>query len=71
MFIYCPLLSGFAYSQGAGEGVLGGLMAASAMVGLVGTIAFPRIKQRIGKPHIHGSNCRDLLECVVLSSTHF
>ncbi|XP_060081691.1 solute carrier family 40 member 1-like [Ylistrum balloti] len=42
------ITSGYAISQGVSESILGLLMAAGAIVGILGTIAYPHIRKRIG-----------------------
>ena len=42
------LFSGYAYSQGLTESLIGGLMALGAITGIIGTFAFTRIRKRIG-----------------------
>ncbi|KAL4222198.1 hypothetical protein ACF0H5_018235 [Mactra antiquata] len=39
---------GFAYTQGINESVMGGLMAAGAFVGIVGTFIYPWMRKKIG-----------------------
>lgn len=40
---------GFAYTQGINESIMGGLMAAGALVGILGTIIYPRMRKCIGQ----------------------
>ncbi|WAQ95006.1 S40A1-like protein [Mya arenaria] len=39
---------GFAYTQGVNESIMGGLMAAGALVGILGTIIYPYMRKCIG-----------------------
>ncbi|XP_053374081.1 solute carrier family 40 member 1-like [Mercenaria mercenaria] len=39
---------GYAYSQGLSEDLIGGLLAAAACSGIIGTFLYPRIRMRIG-----------------------
>lgn len=41
-------VSGYAYSQGLSEAVLGGLQAAGALLGIMGAISYPKIRQCVG-----------------------
>lgn len=41
-------VSGYAYSQGLSEAVLGGLQAAGALLGIIGAISYPKIRQCVG-----------------------
>lgn len=53
-FLYMTVLGfdkitiGYAYSQGLSEAVLGGLQAAGALVGIMGAISYPKIRQCVG-----------------------
>ena len=40
--------SGYAYAQGISEGVLGILMAAGGIFGILGTFAFPIFRRKFG-----------------------
>ncbi|XP_045169878.2 solute carrier family 40 member 1-like isoform X2 [Mercenaria mercenaria] len=40
---------GFAYTQGVNESVMGALMAAGAVVGILGTIIYPRMRKLVGQ----------------------
>lgn len=42
------ITSGYAISQGVSESILGFLMAAGAIVGILGTVVYPHIRKRIG-----------------------
>ncbi|OWF35570.1 solute carrier family 40 member 1-like isoform X2 [Mizuhopecten yessoensis] len=42
------ITTGYAISQGVSESILGFLMAAGAIVGILGTIVYPRMRKRIG-----------------------
>lgn len=42
------LLAGYAFSQGLSESILGFLLATGALVGILGTFAFTRIRRRVG-----------------------
>lgn len=42
------MVLGYAYSQGLSEAVLGGLQAAGALLGIMGAISYPKIRQCVG-----------------------
>ena len=43
------LLTAYAYSQGASQAVIGILMALSAVIGLIASLVYPRMRKRIGE----------------------
>ena len=45
---YILIFIGYAYSQGLSEDLIGGLLAAAACSGIIGTFLYPKIRHRIG-----------------------
>lgn len=50
MTLFFSNISGFAYSQGVNQSILGILMAVGAITGILATFVYPKLKRNVGLP---------------------